>query len=171
MEFMKLVKERFSVRSFSDQPIEQKKLDSIIEAAKYAPTAANLQSQKVYILKSKEAVNKVNEVCKCIYGAPVVLLICYDETKAWKNPFSGKNSGEEDASIVATHMMLEAWNIGIGSCWVGMYDSKAVCTQFDLPENIKLVCMLPIGYMKEGTVPYEKWHGVYKPMEDIIVEL
>lgn len=171
MMFLDLAKQRFSVRAFADRAIEQEKLDSILEAAKYAPTAVNRQPQRIYVLKSEEALAKINSLCSCIYGAPVVLLVCYDETAAWKNPLDGnRDSGTVDAAIVCDEMMLTAWELGIGSCWVGYFNPAEVARVFDLPEHVKPVSLLPIGYAKEGCAPAAQ-HSQYRPMQEIVTEL
>ena len=79
----------------------------------------NHQSHDSCVLKSGEAMGKINRLCRCIYGAPMVFLICSDESKTWKSQTEpGYSTGEMDCSIVCTHMMLEAWEQGIGSVWV-----------------------------------------------------
>ena len=76
-----------------------------------------------------------------------------------------------DASIVATHMMLEAWELGVGSVWVRLFDSRQVAAAFKLPSNIKPICLLPIGYAADDCVPYAPWHDVYRPIEEFFAEL
>lgn len=116
MNFMELAADRYSVRSFSDKPVEQEKIDLILKAAQLAPTAVNFQPQMIYVLKSEAALGKINRLCRCIYGAPLVFLICSDERKTWKSQTEpGYSAGEMDCSIVCTHMMLEAWELGVGS--------------------------------------------------------
>lgn len=172
MDFMELAADRYSVRSFSDRPVEQEKINNILKAAQLAPTAVNFQPQMIYVLKSEEAMAKINRLCRCIYGAPMVFLICSDESKTWKSHTErGYSSGEMDCSIVCTHMMLEAWEQGIGSVWVRLFDVKAVAKAFGLPANIKPVCLLPVGYATEDSVPYAPWHDVYRPIEDFVEEL
>lgn len=167
MDFLQLAADRYSVRSFSDRPIEQEKMDKILKAGQLAPTAVNFQPQKVYILKSREAIQKVRSVTRFVYDAPVVLLFCADMLKVWKSPMEpGYNTGEMDVSIVCTHMMLETWELGIGSVWVRGFDARNVAKVFDLPENIKPVCLLPIGYLGEDFVPYEEWHNTYRPLDE-----
>lgn len=95
---------------------------------------------------------------KCHYDAPTVLIIAYDKSKDWKNSNEeGVHSGEQDASIVATHMMLEAWELGIGSCWVNFFSPSQVAEEFGFPENITPVLILPIGCGtgKMGSVAFE----------------
>ena len=171
MDFMELAKARFSVRKFSDKPVEEDKLAKIIEAGMVAPTARNFQPVRIYVMKSAEAVEKMNGLTRCMYGAPLALLICYDEDEMWINPFDGKyNSGEVDASIILTHMMLEAWELGIGSCWVGLFDHDETAKAFDLPANIKPVAMMPLGYAAEGCGPAER-HSQMRDTAELVIEL
>ena len=86
MTFLELSEERYSVRSYSDRPIEQEKINKILRAAQLAPTAVNYQPQKIYILKSQQAIQKIRSICSSAYDAPVVLLVCIDETLVWKHP-------------------------------------------------------------------------------------
>lgn len=154
MELSKVIKERFSVRQFAEKPIEEEKLNEILEAGRIAPTATNAQPQRVYVLKSDEAISKIRKLSRCAYNAPVVLMIGYDENEEWKNPLeSGVVSGQQDASIVATHMMLKAYELGIGSCWVGFFSPTEVKKAFNLPESEKLVLLLPIGYPADNAKP------------------
>jgi len=98
MSFLELAADRYSVRSFSDRPIEQEKMDKILKAAQLAPTAVNYQPQKIYILKSQQAIQNIRSICQSAYDAPVVLLVCVNETLAWKHPREhGYTTGEMDA--------------------------------------------------------------------------
>lgn len=172
MDFMELAAARYSVRSYSDRPVEQEKIDRILKAAQLAPTAVNYQPQMIYVLKSEEAMARINRLCRCIYGAPMVFLVCSDERRTWKSPTEpGYSTGEMDCSIVCTHMMLEAWEQGLGSVWVRLFDVKAVAKAFDLPAYIRPVCLLPVGYASEDAVPYAPWHDVYRPIESFCKEL
>lgn len=169
MDFLELAKDRFSVRKYSTKPVEQEKLDLILKAAQLAPTAVNYQPQMIYVLKSKEAIGKIRSLTKMTYNAPIVFLICADESKTWKSPMEkGYSSGEMDASIVCTHMMLEAWELGVGSVWVRLFDPTEVAKAFDLPENIKPVCLLPIGYASDDCVPFARWHDVYRDIDEFV---
>lgn len=171
MDFLQLAADRYSVRSFSGRPIEQEKMDRILKAGQLAPTAVNFQPQKIFILKSKEAIQKIRTLTHFAYDAPVVLLFCADTTKVWRSPTEhGYDTGEMDVSIVCTHMMLEAWELGIGSVWVRGFDSRQVAKAFDLPKHIKPVCLLPIGYPSEMSVPYADWHNTYRPLNEMVEE-
>ena len=171
MEFEQVIRERCSVRDYSPRPIEAEKLARILEAGNLAPTAKNSQPQRIYVLKSGEALSRVRALTRCAFNAPVVLLIAYDENEQWRNPLEeGPVSGQQDASIVATHIMLEAWNLGIGSCWVNFFPNSEAAKAFGLPENIRPVLLLPLGYPAEGTAPSPR-HSERKPLGETVFEL
>ena len=154
MSFLELAKARYSVRSFQDRPIEEEHLNLILEAGRVAPTACNFQPQRIYVARSAEAREKLASVCRCTFGAPVILVVCYDRERDWKNKLMpGYESGETDAAIVCTHMMLEAWQQGIGSCWVGIFNSDDVKAGLGLPENLTVAALMPMGYPAEGVQP------------------
>ena len=154
MTFQELAHARYSVRSFQDRPIEEEHLNLILEAGRVAPTACNFQPQKIYVAKSAEARGKLASVCRCTFGAPVILVVCYDRERDWKNKLlPGYESGETDAAIVCTHMMLQAFELGIGSCWVGYFNPKTVAETLGLPENITVSALLPMGYPAEDAQP------------------
>ncbi len=155
MSFSDLLKNRYSVRNFLPTPIEEEKLEKILEAAKLAPTAANRQPQKIYVLKSDEAITKIRSVTKMAFNAPVVLMVCYDETLSWKNTpetfGEDYEGGEVDGAIVTSMMMMQATELGIGTLWVRGFDSRKLVEAFELPENIKPVCLMPMGYANPAT--------------------
>ncbi len=76
MNFSELVKSRHSVRSFSDRPVEKEKMDLILEAGRVAPTAKNMQPQRLFVCQSKESMEKLGTVCSCLFGAPTAVLFC-----------------------------------------------------------------------------------------------
>ena len=168
MDFEALARARFSVRDYKDTPIEEEKLQKILEAGRIAPTAKNSQAHRVYVLQSEEALEKIRAITRCAFNAPVVLLVAYDENEEWVNPLEGGHrSGQQDASIVATHMMLQAWELGIGSCWVNFFPNSRVEESFGLPKNIKSVLLLPIGYPAEGAEPSPR-HSQSRPVEELV---
>ena len=171
MGFLELARERYSVRKFTSQRVEQEKLDLILEAWRVAPTGCNIQPQKVYVIQSDEALEMINNVCDCIFGATTVLMITNDTSREWKNPLEeGVSAGVQDVSIVATHMMLEAWELGIGSCWVNFFSPTRVSEVFQLPENEQVVLLMPIGYKTERAHPAHL-HFESHPIEDLVCYL
>ena len=171
MTFQELAKNRYSVRSFRETPIEKEHMDLILEAGRVAPTACNFQPQKIYVARSAEARAKLASVCRCTFGAPVILVVGYDRTRDWKNKLMPDlTSGETDAAIVCTHMMLQAADLGIGSCWVGYFNPEQVAEVLGLPENITVTALLPIGYPAENAEPLPL-HSQYRELADTVAEI
>lgn len=153
MDFISLAKKRYSVRKFATKPIEKEKIDLILKAAQLAPTACNYQPQRILVIESENAINKLKTCTKYHFDAPLAILICYDKTQSWKRSFDNDDSGTVDASIVTTQMMLQATEVGLGTTWVGCFDPKAIREQFQLPENFVPVAMIPVGYPADDSTP------------------
>ncbi|MGI6177564.1 MAG: nitroreductase family protein [Eubacterium sp.] len=167
-DFLTLAKERFSVRKYQYKAIEPEKMEKILEAAKVAPTAANLQPVRIYVLQSEDALKKIRELTPCAFNAPVVLMITYSESEQWKNKLEeGIASGQEDASIVATHIMMEAWDLGIGSCWVNAFPNSKAAEAFDVPADEKVVLLMPLGYADKTAEP-SPMHEKYRPASEVV---
>ena len=127
MDFLEFSRKRYSVRSYSDRPVEQDKINKILQAAMIAPTAVNYQPQKNICAEKQGSLTKNKAYYESTYNAPLVFLICADTERSWHSHFvEGYDSGEMDGSIVCTHMMLEAEDLGLGSCWVSLFDPKKV---------------------------------------------
>ena len=171
MDYLELARKRYSERRFSDKGVEPDKIAKILEAGRIAPTAHNLQPQKIYVIASEEAHAKLLTKTKMTYGAPLVFLVCYDNTISWKNTkdqcYDNYDSGEVDAAITATHMMMEATDLGLGSLWARAFDSKLIIDQFDLPEGIMPVCLLSVGYPAEGAKP-SRLHASRKNIGEMV---
>lgn len=188
MDFMDISKMRVTVRQFDHRPVERDKVMKILEAGRWSPTAVNYQPQRVLVLDTPENLAKVKEFCtfgydkkyvdltkECddhahghnvyYYGAPLVLFVCYDKTVCWHHPQNKKSSGSTDATIVATHMMLEAASIGLGTVWISYFnEDKAKCL-LNIPEDWQPVCMLYIGYPADDFVPNPHMSGKRLPLE------
>ena len=150
MEFTEVVKGRYSCKKYSDRPLEKEKLDAILEAGRVAPTAKNLQEQKVYVVQSAEMLAKIDGVTPCRYGAPTVLIVAFDKNNVFTYPGGKRDSGIEDATIVATHMILAAYNEGVDSCWINFLDPEKMAKVLGLPENEEVLMAMDLGYAAEG---------------------
>ncbi|MBQ7661086.1 MAG: nitroreductase family protein [Clostridia bacterium] len=174
MDFLELATNRYSERFFDPRPVEQEKLDRILEAERIVPTACNYQPQRFYVLRSPEALAKAGTVTPFHYNAPLMILVCYDLNTVWKAPhdrmFRNYNSGEQDASIAATTMMYEAQELGVHSVWLRGFDALTARQVFELPENIIPVMMFAMGYPSEKSKP-NAWHFKRMPIEDFVTEL
>jgi nitroreductase len=171
MDFMELATARYSVRDYDPRPIEEEKLAKILEAGRIAPTAKNNQCHRVYVLKSEEALAKIRALTRCAFNAPVVMLFAYNKDEEWHNPLeAGITAGSQDCAIVATHMMLQAQELGVGSCWVCFFPNTAAKEALGLPDNEQPVLLMPMGYPAAGAEPSPR-HFEKKPLESLVREL
>ncbi len=167
MDFLKLARERYSVRKFDSRAVEKEKLDAVLDAGRCAPTAVNYQPQRVLVIESAEARAKLKKCTPYHFDAPLSLLVCYDSTVSWKRRFDGYDMGAVDASIVTTQMMLEAAELGLGSTWVGYFDPVAVRDEFALPDCLVPVAILPLGYPAPDAAPSPLHERKLAPEETI----
>ena len=167
MEFLQLSEARYSLRKFSDRPVEAEKLAAILEAGRNAPTAHNLQPQRIFVFRSPEALEKADACTAAHFHPPVILVVAYDPEAAWKRETDGKNHGEIDASIAATQMMLEAADLGLGTTYVGMFEPEKLLAAFPEMAGLCPIAMLPLGYPAEGAHP-SRLHADRKPLEELV---
>ena len=167
MEFNKLIRERFSCRALSDREIPHESMNRIFEAARLAPTAVNKQPIHFWVLKSSEAMKKLAETTHFVFGAPVAIVIGSKAEEAWVRSFDEKNFAEVDASIAATHMMLEAEDLGLGTTWVGHFDAPKMKKLFPEMAGFELSCVLPIGYPTDDAAPSTR-HAERKGTEALV---
>lgn len=153
MEFTKVIRERYACKNFDGRRVEKAKLNAILEAGRLAPTAKNLQEQRVYVVQSAEGLAKLDKVTPCRYGAATCVVVAFDRNHVFTYPGEKRDSGMEDAAIVATHMMLAAANEGVESCWINFFDPEVMAKELGLPENEEVLMMLDLGYAAEGTKP------------------
>ena len=168
MELDEVIRGRYSVRNYSDIKIEDEVMAQVIEAGMMAPTAKNSQRQRVYVLCSDEAIEKIRSVCKSAYNAPAVLCFTAEGSEVYRNPFEDNfNSGHQDCAIVATHMMLKAYELGLGTVWVNHFPRARVRELFEIPESEEIVLLMPIGYPAEESVPSPR-HAESKKAEEVV---
>lgn len=165
-DFLQLAADRYSVRSFTSEPVSQETIDKIIEAGRVAPTAVNSQPQKIYVVKEPVMIEKLNQVSPCLFGAPQCFVFCYDDARVCPRGENG-NYGDIDVTIVLTHMALEAADLGIGTCIVGRYDPAALAEAMDLPETIHPVLLMPFGYAAADCKPSPR-HTSYRDISETI---
>lgn len=170
MSFLDLAEKRFSVRQFNGVKVEQAKIEQILRAGQVAPTACNNQPQKIYVMNGENSLARLKKCTQCHFNAPLALLVCSDTSICWKRPFDGKSSADVDASIVTTHMMLEAAELGIGSTWVMFFEPDKIKAEFNLPENCEPISLLVMGYAAKDAQPSPR-HGSVKPLSETVTFL
>ena len=153
MEFREVIRKRYSCKKYSERQVEQEKLNAILEAGRLAPTAKNLQEQRVYVVRDPETLAKIDSVTPCRYGAPTVLVVAFDKNNVFTYPGGKRDSGVEDATIVATHMILAAADAGVDSCWLNFLDPDVAAETLGLPENEEVLMVMDLGYAAEGAGP------------------
>lgn len=171
MTFEEMAKTRYSVKKYDGKPVEEEKLNRILQTALLAPTAKDSQAFRIYVLKSSDALEKVKNLTPCTYGAPVVLLFTYEDTESYEYPETpGSTSGPEDCSIVATHVMFAALEQGLGTCWVNRFTPKAAAEAFHLPATEHPVLFMDLGYAAADAKPLPP-HTKKRPASELIREL
>lgn len=165
MSFEEIIRKRTAVRKFSDKKLEKEKLDKILEAGRLAPTAKNSQPIKIYVIKSEEGISNLDKATRCRYGASTVLIVCGNKEEAYhKGEYS---TYEMDSCIVATHMMLEATNVGVDNIWIESFDESILRKEFDIPNEYIPVCILPLGY-KIDDCPINPMHDKRKNIDELV---
>lgn len=154
MEFSDVIRNRHSIRTFSDQPVEPEKLRQILETANLAPSAGNLQAYEIYAVtdaKKRDGLSCAALAQEYIAAAPVALVFCtHPELTEGKYTERGTRLYTlQDATIAAAFAMLAATDLGLGSVWVGTFDEKVVRMIISAPERQLPVVIMPIGYPAE----------------------
>ncbi len=153
MEFKEVIVKRYSCKKYGSKKIERDKLNAILEAGRVAPTAKNLQEQMIFVVESEENLAKIDAVTPCRYNAPTVLVVAFDKTNVFTYPGGKRDSGIEDAAIVATHLTLAAADEGVDSCWLNNFDPEKLKESLGLPEELEILMLLDLGYAAEGAGP------------------
>lgn len=164
-DFETVIKTRTATRKFKEERVSKEKIEKILNAGRLAPTAKNIQPQKIYVVQSQEGLEKIDKVSPCRYGASTVLLVCSDKNIAWTK--ENYSTYEMDACIVATHMMLEATNVGVDNIWIEMFDKEMTKKEFNLDNNIEPICLIPLGYASDD-YKGNPLHSQRKDLKDMV---
>ena len=169
MEFSELIKERYSVRAYKLNPVEDEVLNQVLEAARLAPTAANRQPFQLIVIPTagREAELKRIYPRDWFVQAPLVICACGIPARAWVRS-DGKNYNDVDVAIVMDHLILAATDLGLGTCWVGAFDPAAAREVLALPDGVEPIAFTPLGYPADRPRPkkrkalselvrYERW--------------
>ncbi len=168
MDFLKFATDRYSVRKFKNEHLSKEIIDSILKAGHVAPTGCNNQPQRILVLNNDKAIEKLKKCTKCHFDAPSAMLICYNKDEVWRRVYDNKSCGICDASIVTTHLMLQAHSLGIGCTWVMHFDPNAMKKEFNIPNNIEPVALLVMGYPSDDSKPLDL-HSKYRPIDDVVI--
>lgn len=169
-DFLQLARDRYSCRDLSDKPVEAEKIDALVDAAVAAPTAVDRQPWHLWVVTDPGAVARLCACTRFSFGARVILMLGARADEAWVRKYDGRNFADVDASIVGTHIMLAAHDLGLGTTWVGHFDAPAVQEAFPETAGYDLVALFPIGYPADGAEPAAK-HFERRPIEELVTRL
>lgn len=162
MSFADLTRARYSCRSYEQRAVEPEVLAAVIEAGRIAPSAHNNHPTRLVVCDTPElrekAAHAAHHFAKdgSVFGAPVVVLACARTADAWVRRNDGMSSALIGTSIVVDQMMMQATELGLGTCWVCMFDPKIAREEFGLPEGVEPVSMLTMGYPTDTIAAPEK---------------
>jgi nitroreductase len=154
MDFKDLIQHRYSVRRYKPDPVDEQLLNQVLEAGRLAPTAANQQAFRLIVIRTKGR----EDVLKRIYpndwfvGAPLVICACGIPDRNWVRG-DGKNYNDVDVSIVMDHIILQAADLGLGTCWIGAFDADAARELLRLPQGVEPIAFTPLGYAADAPRP------------------
>lgn len=171
MEFIQVLRNRYSCKKYdSSRQVSEEQLNAILEAGRLAPTAKNLQEHHIYVAQAEDVLAKIDAATPCRYGAPTVLVVCYDKDNEYTYPDGKRRSGVEDASIVATHLMLAATDAGVDSCWVNCVHIDQLHDALGLPDNEDIMMLLDLGFAAPTAKPLAN-HYSRKPLGETVTYL
>jgi nitroreductase len=151
MDVFTAISQRSSVRAYKPTDIEEDKLKRVLEAARLSPSASNRQDWKFIVVKNKETKKKL---AKAAFGqffigeAPVMIVACGTDSKRIMD--CGQPAHTVDVSIACAYMILQAYELGLGTCWIGAFKEGEVKKILNIPEPVRVVAMTPLGYPDEG---------------------
>jgi nitroreductase len=164
MDVMEAIRRRRSIRSYAGREVEDEKLNAVLEAGRLAPSANNRQEWKFVVVKDKALRGKLSDAAKgqrFVAEAPVVIVACAVETE--KVMSCGQLAYPIDLAIAVDHMTLKAVEEGLGTCWIGAFYEDKVKSAIGIPENVKIVALLPLGYPASVSSNYMR-----KPLDEIV---
>ncbi|MGD6932723.1 MAG: nitroreductase family protein [Candidatus Bathyarchaeia archaeon] len=155
MEVFEAIKNRRSIRKFTNQAVSEEMVEKLVEAARMAPTAGNAQAYQLVIVRQEEQKQRLSQAAfgqKQVQTASVVFVVCADLKKAQES-YSGRGKSLyciQDTAAVTENILLAACSMGLGTCWIGAFNEDAVKDVINAPEDMRPVAMIPIGYPAES---------------------
>jgi nitroreductase len=150
MDFYDVVKQRKSVRRYLPEKVPEDRLMRALEAARLAPSWANRQCWRYVVVDDPALMSKIAPVTVKAFGAPMMIVLCADPAQSGQR--EGKDYYLVDAAISMEHFVLAATAEGLGTCWVaGRLDESAVKQALEIPDDLRVVAITPLGFPSEGT--------------------
>ncbi|MDD4579260.1 MAG: nitroreductase family protein [Methanothrix sp.] len=153
MELMQAIRARRSIRNFQGKPVEEEKLLAVLEAGRLAPSAKNMQDWRFIVVRDETARGRLAEAARSqqfVAQAPVVIAACGTSDLVMT---CGQPAYAIDVSIALDHMTLAAASLGLGTCWIGAFYEEQARAILGVPEGVRIVALLPLGYPAEEPFP------------------
>jgi len=166
MDFSQLIKKRYSCRQYSSEPVPNDLLDKVLEAARLAPTAANKQPFKLFVIPTNTYQSQLTKIYPkdWFVQAPYVICACALPDQGWvRHRYDNQNYSTVDVSIVVDHITLQAADLGLATCWVGAFDPQAARQQLELPDELEPVAFTPLGFPLDSLKTKER-----KSLSDLV---
>ena len=170
MDFLELVATRYSVRAYKPDPVEDEKLQKVLEAARLAPTAANRQPFQLIVVHTSGRQIELSQIYQrpWFVQAPIIICACAMASNGWSRSSDGVNYTMLDVAIAFDHLTLEATDLGLGTCWVAAFNVEAARKVLGIPPEVDPVALTPLGYPADASrlktrkplaelVRFEKW--------------
>ena len=170
MEFEKLVKERYSVRKFTDEPVSESDISKILDSIYIAPSGQNKQPLRVWTIKSKDRLEDVKRLTKFHYNAPLTIAICAVPGEGFVRKSDNCDHGVLDAAAAAMQAWLMAEDLGLGAVWVSDFDTDMQDETFPEMKGTELVVLLQIGHISPESKPLA-WHSKKRDRSEMFFEL
>jgi nitroreductase len=150
LSILEVLKKRRSIRKYQTKPVEKDKLLTVLEAARLGPSAANMQPCQFIVVTAKEAREKLKASYKndWFVNAPVIVVGCANPQEAWRRRDT-EEYWKVDAAIAMQNLILAAAEAGLGTCWIAAFDENAAKKALNIPKDIRVVAMTPLGYPEE----------------------
>ena len=150
MDVLSAIQGRRSIRKYSNKPVEEEKLLKVLEAARLSPSAKNQQNWKFIVVQDGETRERLTKAIgqSFVGEAPIILVCCGTEPESIMR--CGQSRYTVDLSIATAYMILEAYEQGLGTCWLGSFDEGKVKEVLNIPEEVRVVSITPLGYPSES---------------------
>ena len=165
MEFRELIEKRYSVRAYKPDPVEDDKLKQVLEAARMAPTACNIQPFRLIVIETAKIKDQLSRVYSgdWLSKAPIVICGCTVPSEAWVRQYDAKNHADIDLAIAMDHLILAAADLGLGTCWIAAFDPEAAREVFQIPDGLVPTILTPLGYPADAPRPKSR-----KSIEELV---
>jgi len=157
MELLEAIKGRRSIRAFKSQDVPEEIVEKLVDAARHAPSAGNIQPWEFVIARKPDTKKKLAQAAHQAFveEAPVVIVVCADENRS---SMGYGNRGKtlyciQDTAAATQNILLTAYSFGLGTCWIGAFNEDEASRALNAPKGIRPVAIIPIGYPNRTPLP------------------